>query len=271
MKKYLMPGLLIFAVLLASVLGGLLFIRQSEKAAQIAPTVEVEERGDAIIVGLDPNYPPMEFTNAESEIVGFDLDLMEATFRDMGQEYRLKSIVWGEKDDELNSGKIDLIWSGLNITDERKQIYELSNSYLEGEQLFVVAVNSPIVSGSDLSFKRLAIQSGTFIKPTLTKLEQKQGASFASITEYSGVSTAMIALLSGEADVAIADGLSVRYHVSHSPGKFRILPEILMRTGGTGVAARKGNRELINRVNVALGNLEENGSLKAIRQKWFGQ
>lgn len=271
-KKYLVLSLLISFVLIASAIAGYFYLQLTEMAAPTlrADTEDVKQI-EAVIVGISPDYPPMEFMDANSEIVGYDIDVMNSVFERLGEAYILRPMKWSEKDELLENGEIDLIWSGLSITDERKQLYEMSISYLLGEQLLVVRTDSPIQSSSDLAGMRVAVDSEKFLRPALEKLQQDIGASFASVKEFPSISAAMVALLVGEADVTIAGGSSIRYHAGHSPEKFRILPEHLMRTEGAGVAAKKGNGALIDDISAALQAMKNDGTLQSIQRRWFGE
>lgn len=264
---------IIGAVVAALVLGGFgyWFVTQGQQAQQASfKTNQTTKKEGTVVVGLDPNYPPMEFTDAQSKIIGFDLDLMDAIFKQMDVPYEVRPINWGEKENLLNAGTIDVIWSGLNVTDERKATLELSEPYLPGEQLYVVNAKSAIYSVDQLLGARLGLQAGTFIGPDIEKLEQRLGKKFESKTEYSGVDTAMVALVTGRADVVIADGSAILYYNLHTPGTFRVLQEKFLETPGAAVAAKKGNAELIGKINAALEATRADGSFQAIYNKWFG-
>ena len=85
-------------------------------------------------LGLDADFAPMGFTDDNGEIVGFDIDLAKAVGEKMGVDVEVKPIDWDSKDMELSSGKIDVIWNGFSITDERRQEVLFSNPYLSTKQ-----------------------------------------------------------------------------------------------------------------------------------------
>jgi len=74
----------------------------------------------------------------KKEVSGFDIDLAKAIFEKEGIEVVTRKIDWSQKEIELNSGKIDLVWNGLTITDERKENMQISIPYLTNEQAVVV-------------------------------------------------------------------------------------------------------------------------------------
>lgn len=88
-----------------------------------------------IIVGLDDAFAPMGFKNEKGELVGFDIDLAKAVGEKLNIEIEFKAINWDSKILDLNSGSIDLIWSGLTITPERAEATEMSIPYYSSGQI----------------------------------------------------------------------------------------------------------------------------------------
>ena len=85
---------------------------------------------EKIVIGLDDQFPPMGFRDENNEIVGFDIDLAKAAAEKMGVEVEFQPIDWDSKELELSSDKIQLIWNGFSITDERLEAMEFTKPYL---------------------------------------------------------------------------------------------------------------------------------------------
>ena len=109
----------------------------SEVLRKIHHLTDVQAAGH-FTLGLDADFAPMGFTDDNGEIVGFDIDLAKAVGEKMGVDVEVKPIDWDSKDMELSSGKIDVIWNGFSITDERRQEVLFSNPYLSTKQSIVV-------------------------------------------------------------------------------------------------------------------------------------
>ena len=77
-----------------------------------------------IIVGLDDNYPPMGFRDGNNEITGFDVDMAKEASKRLGYTVEFRPIDWNSKEAELKSGRIDVLWNGLDITDKRKYAFQ---------------------------------------------------------------------------------------------------------------------------------------------------
>ncbi len=103
-----------------------------------------EENGDkeVLIIGIDDQFPPMGFRDENNEIVGFDIDYARAAAEYMGVEVEFQPIDWKTKETELTSGRIDLIWNGYTITEERKEKVNFTEPYLENAQVIAVLEDS---------------------------------------------------------------------------------------------------------------------------------
>ena len=84
-----------------------------------------------IVVGLDDNFPPMGFKDEKNEIVGFDVDLAKEAAKRLGREVEFKAIDWSSKEAELKSGRVQILWNGLDITEKRKENMLFSDPYMD--------------------------------------------------------------------------------------------------------------------------------------------
>ena len=63
---------------------------------------------NTFILGMDDSFPPMGYRNENNELVGFDIDLANEVCKKMGMELKTQTISWAAKEQELDSGNIDL-------------------------------------------------------------------------------------------------------------------------------------------------------------------
>ena len=122
---------------------------------------KVDSAKKKIVVGLDDNFPPMGFKDEKNEIVGFDIDLAKEASKRLGREVEFKAIDWSSKEAELKSGRIDVLWNGLNITEKRKENMLFSDPYMDCKQLIFVPVGSTIKGQADLKGKVIVMQSAS--------------------------------------------------------------------------------------------------------------
>ncbi|MBR7064144.1 MAG: transporter substrate-binding domain-containing protein, partial [Treponema sp.] len=96
------------------------------------------------VLGLDDSFPPLGFRSADGEIVGYDVDLAKEVSKRLGVEFKAQPIDWSAKEMELSTGKIDCIWNGFTMTEEREKALSFTKAYLANEQVLVVRRGSGI-------------------------------------------------------------------------------------------------------------------------------
>ncbi|WP_153127500.1 transporter substrate-binding domain-containing protein, partial [Peribacillus tepidiphilus] len=112
---------------------------------------EEKEKDNTLVIGIDDKFAPMGFRGENNEIVGFDIDYAKAAAEKMGVKVKFQPIDWKTKESELSSGRIDLIWNGYTITDERKKKVLFTKPYLKNAQVVVTLANSNITKLDDLA------------------------------------------------------------------------------------------------------------------------
>ena len=125
-----------------------------------------------IIVGLDDNFPPMGFKDENNEIVGFDVDLAKEASKRLGREVEFKAIDWSSKEAELKSGRVNVLWNGLDITEKRKENMLFSDPYMDNRQIiFVKKGRTDIKDEQSLAGKAVGTQSASTAEEYLDKTD----------------------------------------------------------------------------------------------------
>lgn len=225
--------------------------------------------GDKIIVGLDDQFPPMGFRDENNEIVGFDIDLAKAAGEKMGVDVEFQPIDWDSKELELNSGKIDLIWNGFSITDERKETMEFTQPYLDNKMIIIVNEGSDIKTKADLAGKNVGIQAGSSAVDAVEKDDIHN--EFASMPTYDTNVLALSDLEVGRVDAVVADQVVARYYLAQNQDKKFVILDDDFGSEVYGIAAKRGNTELVDKLQTALDELSEDGTSAEISKKWFGE
>ena len=224
-------------------------------------------------LGLDADFAPMGFTDDNGEIVGFDIDLAKAVGEKMGVDVEVKPIDWDSKDMELSSGKIDVIWNGFSITDERRQEVLFSNPYLSTKQSIVVKKGSDITKKADLAGKKIALQDGSTSEDALkADTATYESVGDDNISRFKENSQVLMEVDSGRADAAVIDEVFVRYYLQKENllDKYTVLEEGVDEED-YGVGGRKGDYALMEAINKALDECKADGTTSEISQKWFGE
>lgn len=223
---------------------------------------------DTLVIGIDDKFAPMGFRDEQNEIVGFDIDLAKAAAEKMGVDVKFQPIDWKTKESELSSGRIDLIWNGYTITDERKEKVLFTKPYLANAQVVATLADSDIQSLEDLKGKTVGLQSLSSASDALSA--NPISKDIKSISEYADNVLALSDLKSGRVDAVIIDEVVIDYYMSKEGEAFKVLDESLApEEYGVGVA--KNNEDLLNDLQAALYEMNEDGTAGKISEKWFGE
>lgn len=221
-----------------------------------------------LVIGIDDKFAPMGFRDDKNEIVGFDIDYARAAAEKMGKEVTFQPIDWSAKESELNSGRIDMIWNGYTITDERKEKVLFTKPYLENSQVVVVLADSTLTKLQDLAGKEVGLQSLSSAADALEANPVK--ASLKGVSEYTDNVLALTDLKSGRVDGVVIDEVVARYYIAKEPDTYKLMDESLAPEQ-YGIGIKKGNEALLNELQKALDELSSNGTAADISTKWFGE
>ena len=218
------------------------------------------------VVGLDDEYPPMGYVDENGEIVGFDVDLARAVCRRLGVELVLKSIIWDEKENLLNSGEIDCIWSAMSVTPARAESMYLSEPYLRNDLIFVVMGDSNISNLNDIKGKTVGVQAGS---TTEDEIIASSLYPFITVVTYDSNISLLEDLHTDTVDVALVDSLTAYFFINSRTESYYVLPDYLSEEE-CAVGFRKNDSALRNKVQEILGEMKSDGTLGQISSKWFG-
>jgi polar amino acid transport system substrate-binding protein len=226
------------------------------------------ETEEAIVIGIDDKFAPMGFRDEKNEIVGFDIDYAKAAAEKMGATVEFQPIDWKTKESELSSGRIDLIWNGYTITDERKEKVLFTKPYLKNAQVVVTLSDSKITKLDDLTGKVVGLQSLSSAADALNANPVKD--KIKTITEFSDNVLALSDLKSGRIDAVVIDEIVINYYMTKEKEAFTVLDESLAPEE-YGIGVKKGNEDLLEKLQKALDELNEDGTAAEISKKWFGE
>lgn len=261
----------VFSVLLMMVMAiGLLAGCGGGEKKDSAPAKKDETK--KIVLGLDDSFPPMGFVDDKGKIVGFDIDLAAEAAKRLGSEVEFKPIDWSSKEAELKSGRIDMLWNGLDITEKRKENILFSDPYMNNRFIIFrgVGKNPDIKDEASLAGKIVATQSGggtieeyLDAKPELTK-------TFKDFKKYTEYLAAFMDLENGRIDAVVCDEIIGRYYMSKHPGAMEAVDATVGPSAQFGVGFRKDDKALRDRVQKALDDMRKDGTMAKISEKWFG-
>ena len=262
MKKIIMAAVMLAAVF--AVTG----CKKSQKKTAGDAVAALKERG-VFVLGLDDSFPPLGFRDDDNEITGYDIDLAKEVARRLGVEFRAQPIDWDAKEMELETGKIDCVWNGFTITEERKNALSFTEAYLNNDQVLVVRNDSGIKTLSDMKGKVVGIQSGSSAQEAVDE-NLAFAASLADTIMFKDNITALNDLDIGGVDGVVMDSVVANYSIAQTRKPFTVIDESLANEG-YGIGFRKNEPELRDAVWNILKEMQKDGTVTAISQKWFGR
>ncbi|MEH7300689.1 amino acid ABC transporter substrate-binding protein [Neobacillus drentensis] len=221
-----------------------------------------------LVIGIDDKFAPMGFRDENNKIVGFDIDLAKAAADKMGKKVKFQPIDWSTKEAELSSGRIDLIWNGYTITDERKKKVLFTKPYLKNAQVVVTRADSNLSKLDDLKGMVVGLQSLSSAADALDAAPIK--SKIKTVTEFADNVQALTDLKSGRLDAVVIDEIVINYYMTKEQEAFKVLDESLAPEE-YGIGVKKGNEELLKNLQKALDDMNEDGTAAQISKKWFGE
>jgi polar amino acid transport system substrate-binding protein len=222
-----------------------------------------------IVIGLDDNFPPMGFRDEKNELVGFDIDMAREAAKRLGLEVEFKPIDWSAKEAELSAKRVDALWNGLTITEERRKNIAFTAPYMENHQIIVVTAGSPIKAKADLAGKVVGAQDGSSAVDAVKK-EEAVFQSFKELKTFGDNVTALMDLSAGRLEAVVVDEVVGRYYVAKKPDQYAVLDDNF-GTEEYGVGVRKDDAELLGKLDKALGEMKADGAAAKIAEQWFGK
>jgi polar amino acid transport system substrate-binding protein len=228
---------------------------------------KVKEKGK-LVLGLDDSFPPMGFRDDDNQIVGYDIDLAREVAKRLGVQLVPQPIDWNAKEQELNTGKIDCIWNGFTITDERLKAIAFTKPYLKNAQVVVVKKSSGYSTLASLKGKTVGLQAGSSAAGALEAAKTFR-ASLDEVVEFKDNLTALMDLEARGVDGVVMDLIVANDNIKRSGKPYVVLKETLAPEV-FGVGFRKNDLALRDAVQGALESMAADGTLARVTAKWFG-
>jgi polar amino acid transport system substrate-binding protein len=222
---------------------------------------------NTIRIGIEAAYPPFNGYNSNNELVGFDVDIAQALCAQMKADCSLIAQDWDGIIPALLAGKYDAIVSSMSITDERKQVVDFTDRYYTNSLTFVAPKNSEIsdVSPAGMAGKTLGAQSST-VSASYLEEEYKD----STIKLYPTQDDAYLDLASGRLDAVLADVGPTNLWLDTDGGSCcAFLGEAVVKDDQIGIAIRKEDGDLKQKLNEALAAILADGTYDKISAKYF--
>lgn len=218
-----------------------------------------------LIVGTNAEFPPFEFIN-NGELVGLDIDIINEVGRRLGLEIEFKNISFDILLIELIYGKIDLIASGMTKTKERERVVSFSKNYINEDNLCIITLKKNKINEIlDLKGKSIVVNSGYAAEKYIES--KKDIIKYLNLKKLDGVSEAMMDVLSEKSFAFISSELPLKkFFEKFGYDEFNILK--LSEKEEVCFALSKKSLDLLNKINSILKDMESDGFMKNLKNKW---
>ena len=231
--------------------------------AVAAPPAVAQNR--TLVVGSSATYPPFAYETPARQIAGFDVDVIQAIAAKAGFTVRLVNTPFTGVFAALNNGDLDLIISGVTITDRRRQSYDFSAPYFEARQLIAVPASSTVRTLQDLSGKKVGVVTGSTADDVASRTF---GKTSPNIRRFESTPLIISELAGGGVDAAMGDNGVIAYRVAQNPD-LKTLDDKSFPEEGFGIVVKKGDKALLDKLTAGLAAIRADGSYATIYKKWF--
>ena len=238
-------------------------------AAVPSDAVEALKARGELVIGYDVQFPPLAYTDENDDLIGYDIELAEEVAKRLGVTLKTQPIDWDDKDNLLEIGTIDCVWSGYTITEPRKKAHSLTFAYLANEQVLIVRKDGAVKSFNDLQGRVIGLRSASSSEDAI-----KENPTFKNnlgdIIEYKDNKSCLDDLKVGAIDAMVMDSCFAYFIATKTGEPFDVIKTPLSSEEYC-VCFRKNEPELRDAVEKILLEMTADGTIKAIDAKWFGQ
>lgn len=222
-----------------------------------AGEVNVSTEEGTITFGTNAEFPPFEFVTSEGVIEGFDgIDMKIA--KQIGDDNSMSAKIENMEFDSLlialENGQVDAVIAGMSITDERKESVDFSIPYYTATQVMIVKEDSDIEKASDMEGKNIAVIQGYTGEECVKELGYEYEA-FKKGTET------ILELVNGKCDVVVIDSATAQKYVKDNEGLKIVEDTTAFENEEYGIAVKKGNKELLEKINSSVQKMLDEGSI----------
>ena len=206
-----------------------------------------------LVMVTEADFAPYEYYE-NGEVVGVDVDIAKEIAKYLGKKLVVKDIAFDSIINEVKTGKADFGAAGISYSDDRAKNVDFSINYAVSKQVVIVNNNSSITNVNGISNKKIAVQLGSIADTFVTEKYKN-----ANVVRQKKYLAAIEDLKTGKVDCVVMDELPAKEIVSKNEG-IKILDGSLTNDS-YGMVVKKGNKELLDAINMVLQNLKDEGKI----------
>lgn len=228
------------------------------------PSARAEEGENLpkIIIGSD-EYQPYSYYNVDGSPQGVDVEMAREAFRRMGYAPVFRHVAWEDKDEALEDGTVDCLWSGFMMNNCEDK-YTWARLNLFSRLVAVVRADSAYADLADLAGCRAAVQATSWAEYLLIRQDQPGIPKVKTVYSFSSMEEVFAVMRKGYADTIVGHECVLNIFLAENEGRYRKL-ETLLGTAELGVAFQKGtHEELARQLEQTLAEMAADGTMAEI-------
>ena len=223
-----------------------------------------ETTGAELKFGTNAEFPPFEFITTEgviNEFDGIDMVIAKQIAEENGMTAKISNMEFDSLLIALQSGMIDAVIAGMTATEERAEAVDFSTHYYTATQVMIVQKGSDIKTAADMADKKIVVIQGY----TGEQCVQDLGYPYEAFKKGS---EAVLELLNGKCDVVVIDSATAAKYVADNEKLTIVEDEEAFGAEEYAIAVKKGNTELLEKINVVVEKMLEDGTISEIAAKY---
>lgn len=218
-------------------------------------------------VGLEGTYPPFNYEEEDGTLTGYDVEVAQEIAKRMDYKIEVITTKWSGMFGALEADKFDMVVNQVAITPEREEKYDFTQPYVtSGAQLIVRAENNDIKNLEDLKGKTVGVGLGSNYEQIIRNYD-KNGE--IEVKTYEVLLDTLNDLAIGRIDAALNDKLVAGLNIKKTGLDLKLAGQPVKEVVN-GIVFTKGKDDLVEKVDQALQEMKEDGTLSQLSKKWFG-
>lgn len=234
-----------------------------EESAQPADTGDGD---NTLVMATNAFFEPYEYYEGD-DIVGIDAEVGKAIADKLGMDFEISDVDFDAIIPNVQSGKASMGMAGMTVTEDRQKNVNFTRSYATAVQVVIVPEGSDIAAIDDMAGKKIGVQQGTTGDIYCSAPVEEDGFGEENVTRYNKGTDAVMALLSGKVDCVVIDNEPAKAFVAANEG-LKIL-DTAYAEEEYAICIAKDNEELLEKVDTALGELIDDGTVQSIVDKYI--
>ena len=223
---------------------------------------------ETILVGTMGTYAPFTYHEKDGKLTGYDVEVTRAVAAKLGVKVEFKETPWDAMMAGLKAGRFDIVANQVALTSpERQAMFDKATPYSwSGKMLVARSDHAPVARLRNIK----GIKTAVMLASNYDEVAQKMGA---DIVHTDTMAQGLMLVQQKRAELTLNDELSLLDYLKKTPdsGLKSVWRTPDAEKLGAGLVINKGNEAALEKINGAMKELQEDGTLKRLGEQFFGE